>query len=43
MYTITTKNSGTDAYVQSGAESLRALRWMGYAPLALVAGLWTLL
>ncbi|KAL3956860.1 hypothetical protein ACCO45_009706 [Purpureocillium lilacinum] len=43
VYTITTKNSGSDAYVSSGAvETVRRLSWVGYLPLAVV-GLWALL
>lgn len=43
LYTITTKNSGSDAYVSSGAvETVRRLSWAGYLPLAL-GGLWALL
>ncbi|KAK2592441.1 hypothetical protein QQS21_009857 [Conoideocrella luteorostrata] len=42
MYTIATKDSGTDAYIKSAAESLRAMTWMGYLPI-LVAGLLTAL
>ncbi|CCE30755.1 uncharacterized protein CPUR_04604 [Claviceps purpurea 20.1] len=38
MYTITTKNSGSDDYIKNGVDSLRKISWMGYVPL-LIAGL----
>ncbi|KAG6116274.1 hypothetical protein E4U13_002003 [Claviceps humidiphila] len=38
MYTIATKNSGSDEYIKNGVDSLRRVSWMGYVPL-LIAGL----
>lgn len=41
MYTITTKESGSDHYIKSSAHSLPAVDWVGYVPL-LIAGLLTM-